>query len=61
MKKIYFIFAFLIVVVSSEQNANLQVVEAPEYLSFETKEPLKLSDFKNILLAVNGFQIEKVI
>ena len=43
-----------------EPTGKLFVLESPSYLTFENKEPLKLSDFKNLLLATSGFPIDKV-
>lgn len=61
MKIKFLTFAFIIIVVSSEQNINLKVVESPDYLLFDSSSPVKLSDFKNILLATSGFPVEKVL
>lgn len=56
-----FIQTIWVVLVASE-SAKLIVVKQPSHhlYDFSSKSQLKISDFNNILLAANGFSIEKV-
>lgn len=45
----------------SESTGKLYVLDTPSYITIDTKEPLKLSDFKNVLLATSGFPIDKQV
>jgi hypothetical protein len=44
------------------KEAKLAVLKSPNYqvYDFDSKSVLRLSDFKNLILAANGFSIEKV-
>ena len=60
-----FIFAFAILSIKSlsatSHQAGLAVLQQPTHYSFDNSDALKLSDFKNLLLAGSGFSIKKPI
>ncbi|CAF0728420.1 unnamed protein product [Brachionus calyciflorus] len=55
------IFVALSSFISTESTGKLFVIDSPKSLTFDTKEPLKLSDFKNLLLATSGFPVDNEV
>jgi hypothetical protein len=62
-KIIFSLFAIIIInsISANSQQAGLAVLQQPTQYSFDNSKTLKLSDFKNLLLAGGGFTIQKPI
>jgi hypothetical protein len=62
-KLIIFLFAILFEksITALGQQVGLAVLQQPSHYSFDNSDALKLSDFKNLLLAGSGFTIKKPV
>ncbi len=61
IEKIILVISTLLVVLQTISAAKLAVLQHPNYYSFDTKNELKLSEFKNLLLASSGYSIPQPI